>query len=49
VSSGALAAADGAGLVDRLIHLHYRSLGAATLTFERRQESLEGAARLREE
>jgi hypothetical protein len=46
-SSGALAPADGAGLVDRLIHLRYRNLGAVTVTFERRQGSLEGAARLR--
>lgn len=46
-SSGALASTDGAGLVDRLIHLRYRSLGAVTVTFERRQGSLEGAARLR--
>ena len=44
---GALEFAGGAGLVDRLIHLRYRSLGAITLTFERRQGSLEGAVRLR--
>jgi predicted nucleic acid-binding protein len=44
---GALEVAGGAGLVDRLIHLRYRSLGAITLTFERRQGSLEGAVRLR--
>jgi predicted nucleic acid-binding protein len=43
----ALEVAGGAGLVDRLIHLRYRSLGAITLTFERRQGSLEGAVRLR--
>lgn len=36
----------GAGLVDRLIHERYRSLGAVTLTFERRQGHLEGAVRL---
>jgi len=46
-ASGALASADGAGLVNRLIHLRYRSLGAVTVTFERRQGSLEGASRLR--
>jgi predicted nucleic acid-binding protein len=44
---GALEAAGGAGFVDRLIHLRYRSLGAITLTFEQRQGSLEGAVRLR--
>jgi predicted nucleic acid-binding protein len=44
---GALEVTAGAGLVDRLIHLRYRSLGAITLTFERRQGSLEGAVRLR--
>jgi predicted nucleic acid-binding protein len=43
----ALEVAGGAGLVDRLIHLRYRSLGAITLTFERRQGTLEGAVRLR--
>ena len=43
----ALEVAGGAGPVDRLIHLRYRSLGAITLTFERRQGSLEGAVRLR--
>jgi predicted nucleic acid-binding protein len=43
---GALEVAGGAGLVDRLIHLRYRSLGAITLTFERRQGSMEGAIRL---
>ena len=45
-SSGALDVTAGAGLVDRLIHFRYRSLGAITLTFERRQGSLEGAVRL---
>lgn len=45
-SANALIAAGGAGLVDRLIHLRYRSLGAITLTFERRQGNLEGAVRL---
>ncbi len=44
---GALEVPGGAGLVDRLIHLRYRSLGAITLTFERRQGGLEGAVRLR--
>jgi hypothetical protein len=39
-SPGALASADGAGLVDRLIHLRYRGLGAVTVTSERRQASL---------
>lgn len=43
----ALGVAGGAGLVDRLIHLRYRSLGAITVTFERSQGGLEGAARLR--
>ena len=42
-----LAAVGGAGLVDRLIHARYRSLGAVTLTFERRQARLEGAVCLR--
>ena len=37
----------GAGLADRLIHVRYRSLGAATVTFERKQGALEGAIRLR--
>ncbi len=36
----------GAGFVDRLIHARYRKLDADTLTFERRQGSLEGAIRL---
>ncbi len=45
-SSGALATTGGAGLVDHLVHLRYRSLGAITLTFERRQGNLEGAVRL---
>lgn len=36
-----------AGLVDRLIHSRYRSLGAITLTFEQKQGRLEGAERLR--
>jgi predicted nucleic-acid-binding protein len=45
-SASALIGAGGAGLVDRLIHLRYRSLGAITLTFERRQGNLEGAVRL---
>jgi predicted nucleic acid-binding protein len=40
--------APGAGLVDRLIHGRYRSLGASTLTFERKQGGLPGAERLRE-
>ena len=42
----ALPAAGGAGLVDRLIHLRYRSLDAVTVTFERTQGKLEGAVRL---
>ena len=46
-ADAALAAVGGAGLVDRLIHLRYRSVGAVTVTFERRQGRLEGAIRLR--
>ena len=42
-----LAPATGAGLVDRLVHSRYRALGAVTVTFERKQGALEGAARLR--
>lgn len=45
-SAAALAAKGGAGLVDRLIHARYRSVGAVTLTLERRQGRLEGAVRL---
>lgn len=48
---GALEALDeaaGAGLVDRLIHGRYQSLGASTLTFERKQGALPGAERLSE-
>lgn len=48
---GALEAFDdapGAGLVDRLVHGRYRSLGASTLTFERKQGGLPGAERLNE-
>ena len=41
-----LAPAAGAGVVDRLVHSRYRALGAVTLTFERKQGALEGAARL---
>jgi predicted nucleic acid-binding protein len=37
----------GAGFVDRLIHARYRSLGAVTTTFEKKQGALEGAVRLR--
>lgn len=43
----ALAISAGAGLVDRLIHARYTSLGAVTVTFERQQSRLEGAVRLR--
>lgn len=43
----ALEVRSGAGLVDRLIHTRYRSLGVVTTTFERKQGALEGAARLR--
>jgi predicted nucleic acid-binding protein len=43
----ALRPARGAGIVDRLVHERYRSLGAVTLTFERKQAALEGAERLR--
>jgi len=39
--------ASGAGLVDRFVHSRYRALGATTLTFERKQASLEGATRLK--
>jgi predicted nucleic acid-binding protein len=42
----ALEPGKGAGLVDRLIVARYRSMGALTLTFERKQAALEGAARL---
>jgi predicted nucleic acid-binding protein len=42
----ALARHRGAGLVDRLVHARYRSRGAITLTFERKQAALEGAQRL---
>jgi predicted nucleic acid-binding protein len=41
-----LTAKGGAGFVDRLIHARHRSLGAATLTFDRKQGKLEGAVRL---
>lgn len=43
----ALAISGGAGLVDRLIHARYTSLGAVTVTFERQQGRLEGVVRLR--
>ena len=43
----ALESKGGAGLVDRLIHARYRTLGATTATFERKQGALEGATRLR--
>ncbi len=42
----ALAPSQGAGLVDRMIHARHRQEGASTLTFDRRQGSLEGATRL---
>lgn len=48
--ASALTALDGSGtsaLVDRLIVARYRALGAATLTFDRRQGGLEGAVRIR--
>jgi hypothetical protein len=45
-SQGALEPNRGAGLVDRLIVARYRSVGALTLTFERKQAALEGAERL---
>jgi predicted nucleic acid-binding protein len=45
---GAFDDALGAGLVDRLIHGRYQSLGATTVTFERKQGSLPGAERLSE-
>ena len=44
----ALESRPGAGLVDRLVHARYRSLGVVTTTFERKQGALEGAVRLRE-
>jgi len=43
-ASRALDATGGAGFADRLIHLRYRALGAITLTFDRAQARLEGAA-----
>ncbi|MBI3200871.1 MAG: PIN domain-containing protein [Myxococcales bacterium] len=43
----ALERRSGAGLVDRLINARYRSRGAVTLTFERKQAALEGVRRLR--
>ncbi len=42
----AFEATGGAGIVDRLIHERHRSLGALTLTFDRRMAALEGAVRL---
>jgi predicted nucleic acid-binding protein len=36
----------GAGVVDRLIHERHRTLGASTLTFDRKMGALEGATRL---
>lgn len=41
-----LVSASGAGVVDRLIHVRHRALGAVTLTFERKLGALEGAIRL---
>lgn len=41
-------ASGGPGLVDRLIHARHRRRGAVTLTFDKRQASLEGAERCRE-
>lgn len=43
-ASRALDGAGGAGFADRLIHWRYRALGATTLTFDRGQARLEGAA-----
>lgn len=43
-ASRALDAGGGAGFADRLIHLRYRTLGATTLTLDRAQVRLEGAA-----
>jgi predicted nucleic acid-binding protein len=43
-ASRALDATGGAWFADRLIHLRYRALGATTLTFDRAQARLEGAA-----
>jgi len=42
----ALAAATGAGLVDRLIVERYRALGASVWTFDQKQGSLIGVTRL---
>lgn len=46
----ALAALEGrpaSGLVDRLVVVRYRALGAVTLTFDRKQAALEGTIPLR--
>jgi len=43
----ALRATGGAELMDRLVHERYRSLDVVTLTFDRKQGSLEGVDRLR--
>lgn len=43
----ALAAARGAGVMDRLIHERHGHLGCMTLTFDRKMAALEGAVRLR--
>lgn len=36
----------GAGVADRLIHARHRSVGAITLTFDKRMSAREGAVRL---
>jgi len=43
----ALAAVQGAGVLDRLIHLRYADLGAVTRTFDAKQSRLKGAVRLK--
>jgi predicted nucleic acid-binding protein len=42
----ALRPAQGAGLVDRLLHARYRSRGGVTVTFEKKQAALDGAQRI---
>lgn len=43
----ALAAGKGAGVLDRIIHLRYNTLGAITHTFDEKQGRLKGAVRLK--
>lgn len=42
----ALDPSTGAGLADRLIHARHRSVGAITLTFDKKMSALEGAVRV---